>query len=122
VRVPGSATQLHHTWNHLGWIDRTIGYEITTHIDHHIDPDLRFDQLIPHPDAPQMPNLFVCAVSAFVPPLWFKYVAMPRLKDWDLRFASPAEQAIAREANRKAGWPDWLAEPSVVASGAAAHA
>lgn len=122
VRVPGSATKLHHTWNHLGWIDRTIGYEITTHVDHHIDPDLRFDQLIPHPDAPQMPNLFVCAVSAFVPPLWFKYVAMPRLKDWDLRFASPAEQAIAREANRKAGWPDWLAEPSVVGSGAAAHA
>jgi alkane 1-monooxygenase len=110
VRVPGSATRLHHTWNHLGWLDRTIGYEITTHVDHHIDPDLRFDQLIPHPDAPQMPNLFVCAISAFIPPLWFKYVAMQRLKDWDLRFASPAEQAIAREANRKAGWPDWLSE------------
>ncbi len=110
VRVPGSATRLHHTWNHLGWLDRTIGYEITTHVDHHIDPDLRFDQLVPHPDAPQMPNLFVCAVSAFIPPLWFKYVAMPRLKDWDLRFADAAEREIAREANRKAGWPDWLGE------------
>jgi toluene methyl-monooxygenase len=108
VRVPGSPTRLHHTWNHLTWLDRTIGFEITTHVDHHIDPDLRFDQLVPHPDAPQMPNLFVCAVSAFIPPLWFRHIAKPLLKDWDLRFASPQEQQIAREANRKAGWPDWL--------------
>lgn len=120
VRVPGSATQLHHTWNHLGWLDRTIGYEITTHVDHHIDPDLRFDQLVPHPDAPQMPNLFVCAVSAFIPPLWFKYVAMPRLEDWDRRYASPAERTLARAANREAGWPDWLGEQE--APTAAAHA
>jgi hypothetical protein len=35
---------------------------------------------------------------------------MPRLKDWDLRFADAAEREIAREANRKAGWPDWLDE------------
>jgi alkane 1-monooxygenase len=109
VRVPGSPTRLHHTWNHLTWIDRTIGYEITTHVDHHVDPDLRFDQLVPHPEAPQMPNLFVCAVSAFIPPLWFGRIAKPLLKDWDLRFASPQERQIAREANRKAGWPDWLA-------------
>ena len=110
VRVPGSPTRLHHTWNHLSWLDRTVGYEITTHVDHHIDPDLRFDQLVPHPDAPQMPNLFVCAVSAFIPPLWFARIAKPLLKDWDLRFASPQERQIAREANRRAGWPDWLDE------------
>lgn len=108
VRVPGSPTRLHHTWNHLTWLDRTIGYEITTHVDHHIDPDLRFDQLVPHPEAPQMPNLFVCAVSAFIPPLWFRGVVMPLLKDWDLRHASPRERELAREANRRAGWPDWV--------------
>jgi len=37
---------------------------------------------------------------------------MPRLKNWDLNFASPAERVLAREANRRAGWPDWLAEAS----------
>ena len=31
---------------------------------------------------------------------------MPRLKDRDLRFASPQERDIARKANRKAGWPN----------------
>ena len=110
VRVPGTPTQRHHTWNHLTWIDRTVGFEITTHVDHHVDPDLRFDQLVPHPDAPQMPNLFVCAVSAFIPPLWFGKIAMPRLREWDLHHASPQERELAREANRRAGWPDWCAE------------
>ena len=33
-----------------------------------------------------------------------------RLRDWDLHHATPAERELAREANRKAGWPDWLAE------------
>jgi alkane 1-monooxygenase len=71
---------------------------------------MRFDELRPHPDAPQMPNIFLCAISAFIPPLWFKAIAMPRLKHWDLHFANPAERVLAREANRRAGWPDWLAE------------
>lgn len=119
VRVPGSPTRLHHTWNHLGWMDRTIGYEITTHVDHHIDPDLRFDQLVPHPDAPQMPNLFVCAVHAYFPKLWFERIAKPRLEDWDRRFASPEEKALARAANRAAGWPDWLADEDAAPPAAA---
>ncbi len=110
VRVPGSAVEVQHTWNHLNWWDRVVGYEITNHIDHHRDGFLRFDQLRPHPDAPQMPNIFVCAISAFIPPLWFKAIAMPRLKNWDLRFASASERTLAREANRRAGWPDWLAD------------
>jgi toluene methyl-monooxygenase len=122
VRVPGTPAQRHHTWNHLTWLDRAIGYEITTHVDHHVDPDLRFDRLVPHPDAPQMPNLFVCAMSAFVPPLWFRYVAMPRLREWDLHHATPAEQALARAANRAAGWPDWLDEEAPPAPGSASAA
>ncbi len=112
IRVPGAPVEVQHTWNHLNWWDRVVGYEITNHIDHHRDGFMRFDELRPHPDAPQMPNIFVCAISAFIPPLWFKFIAKPRLKNWDLKFASPAERALAREANRRAGWPDWLAEVS----------
>ncbi len=44
-----------------------------------------------------------------IPP-WFARIAKPLLKDWDLCFASLRERQIAREANRKAGWPDWLDE------------
>jgi alkane 1-monooxygenase len=110
IRVPGAPVEVQHTWNHLNWWDRVVGFEITNHIDHHRDGFMRFDELRPHPDAPQMPNIFLCAISAFIPPLWFKAIAMPRLKHWDLHFANPAERVVAREANRRAGWPDWVAE------------
>lgn len=114
VREPGAAMGQQHTWNHLSRIDRIMGYEITTHIDHHKNGDLRFDQLKPYPDAPQMPSVFVCAVLALIPPLWTRFV-QPRLQEWDRRFATPAEQRLAREANRAAGWPDWL-EPEATAA------
>jgi alkane 1-monooxygenase len=43
-----------------------------------------------------------------IPPLWFRYIAMPRLRDWDQRFASTEERELARAANARAGWPDWF--------------
>ena len=110
LRVPGSAIEVQHAWNHLNWWDRVVGYEITNHINHHRDGFLRFDQLIPDPDAPQMPNVFVCILCAFIPPLWFNLIAKPRLKNWDLHFANAAERQLAKDANRRAAWPDWLTE------------
>ena len=32
-----------------------------------------------------------------------------------MRFATAAEREIAREANRRAGWPDWIEEAEVTA-------
>ena len=107
VRVAGVPMENHHTWNHLSAVSRAVGYEITTHIDHHKNGDLRFDQLVPYPEAPQMPSVFVCAVMAVIPPLWTRY-AQKRLQEWDNTFANPAERELAREANLKAGWPDWF--------------
>ena len=86
-----------------------MGYEITTHIDHHKNGDLRFDQLKPYPDAPQMPSVFLCALMAFIPPLWRRFV-QPRLRIWDEQFATAPERELARQANLRAGWPDWTAE------------
>ncbi len=109
VRPEGVPMGKQHTWNHLSTVSRIIGYEITTHIDHHKNGDLRFDQLIPHRDAPQMPSVFLCAVMVLFPPIWNRY-AQQRLQEWDETFASPEERELARAANRRAGWPDWLAE------------
>jgi alkane 1-monooxygenase len=39
-----------------------------------------------------------------------------------LRFASPQERQIAREANRRAGWPDWLDEMEAAPAAAMAGA
>jgi hypothetical protein len=112
VREVGKPICLHHTWNHLGMIVRPVGCEITNHINHHLDGYTRFYDLRPEKDAPQMPSLFVCFLLGLVPPLWHNLVAKPRLKDWDLRYATPDEQKLAMEANKKAGWPLWAAQTS----------
>jgi len=111
VRQEGVAMEKHHTWNHLSAVSRAVGYEITTHIDHHKNGDLRFDELVPYPEAPQMPSIFICAFMAVIPPFWTRY-SQKRLRDWDQTFANSAERKLAREANRRAGWPDWLGEPT----------
>ncbi|QSE87407.1 alkane 1-monooxygenase (plasmid) [Rhodococcus pseudokoreensis] len=108
VRVPGSPIKLHHAWNHLGAVTRPVAVEITNHINHHFDSRHKFFELKPRVDAPQMPSVFLCYVYAFVPPLWFAKIAKPKLQEWDETFASPAEQKLAMDANRRAGWPEWI--------------
>lgn len=107
VRVPGAPVGMHHTWNHLGWIARAIGCEITNHIHHHLDGHIPYYALTPEPKSPQMPSLFLCVLAGIIPPIWFKYIAMPRLKDWDLNHATPEERKLAMAANARAGWPQW---------------
>ena len=108
VRVPGGTVQKHHAWNHLGAVIRPVGMEITNHTNHHLDSYTKFYDLQPEPDAPQMPSLFLCFMSGLIPPIWFEFIAKPRLKDWDQRFATAEEQELAMKANEKAGWPRWL--------------
>lgn len=112
VRVDGAPVLMHHAWNHLGPVVRPLGVEITNHIHHHLDGHTKFYDLTPEPDAPQMPSLFLCFFLGLIPPLWFAFVAKPRLKDWDERFATPAERRLAMAANARAGWPQWVEVPS----------
>lgn len=104
VRVEGTAIELHHAWNHLGMVARPLGCEITNHINHHLDGHIPFYELKPEPQAPQMPSLFLCFVCGLVPPVWHRLIARPRLKDWDMRFASSEERKIADAENVRAGW------------------
>ena len=57
-----------------------------------------------------MPSLFLCFLLGLVPPLWENLVAKPKLKDWDLQYATPGERKLAMEANKNAGWPQWIPE------------
>lgn len=110
VRAPGTPYGRRHTWSHLSPVVRAAGFEITNHAHHHMNPNVRFYALEPDPTAPQMPSALVCFLAAMVPPLWVKLIAIPRLKDWDARYATPEERKLAAAANAKAGWPDWLSE------------
>jgi alkane 1-monooxygenase len=111
VRAPGTRYDRRHTWSHLTPVVRAVAFEITNHAHHHMSPQVPFYALEPDPSAPQMPSALICFLAALVPPLWTRLIAMPRLRDWDRRFATPEERALATAANAAAGWPDWSAEP-----------
>jgi len=110
IRVEGKKYNSQHIWNHLNPIGRMMSFELTNHNDHHMDSYAPYYKLKPKTDGPQMPSVLLCFAAGLIPPVWFKFIAKPRLKDWDFNHATPEERELAREANKKAGWPDWLAE------------
>ncbi|MGE3775146.1 MAG: alkane 1-monooxygenase, partial [Gammaproteobacteria bacterium] len=89
----------------------------TNHADHHLDSYIPYYKLKPDTTAIRMPNVFLCFLTALVPPLWHTII-MPALREWDLKFASAEERELARAQNLAAGWPDWFDERA----GAAAQA
>ena len=113
IRLPGAPIGRRHLWNHLGWFSRTVAFEITNHADHHLNSYQVFYKLVPNKEAIQMPSVFVCFLSALIPPVWHELVIKPALKRWDAEFATQEELVIAREQNRKAGWPDWQGETGI---------
>jgi p-cymene methyl-monooxygenase len=121
LRVEGQPVAPRHVWNHLSTITRVAAFEITNHCEHHLDASIPYYRMRPDEDGPRMPSAFTCFLAALIPPLWFRLIIWPRLRDWDLNHATAAERELAREANRKAGWPDWLGEAPAL-SGAAAGA
>jgi p-cymene methyl-monooxygenase len=108
VRVEGSPIGKRHVWNHLGQLSRLLGWEITNHADHHLDSYLPYYKLVPDETAIPMPSVFVCFLSALIPPVWSNVIIKPALKRWDLEFATPEERKLAQAQNEAAGWPNWF--------------
>ena len=110
VREAGKPVARRHLWNHLGTLTRAVAFEITNHADHHLDSYIPYYRLKPDTAAIRMPNVFMCFLTALVPPLWHGMIIRKALKEWDTRFASVEEKALARAQNQRAQWPDWLSE------------
>lgn len=108
IRLEGGQIARRHVWNHLKPLSRVLGFEITNHADHHTNSFAAYHELKPDTQWIPMPSVFVCFFSALIPPLWHGQIIKPALKRWDNEMASPEERAIAREQNRRAGWPDWF--------------
>ncbi|MCK9285862.1 MAG: alkane 1-monooxygenase [Rhodocyclaceae bacterium] len=108
VRVVGTPIERRHVWNHLAPLSRLTAFEITNHADHHLNSYTPFYALKPDATAIRMPSVFFCFFAAMIPPLWFEGIIKPALKRWDLEYATADERALAREQNRRAGWPDWF--------------
>ena len=104
IRVIDEPIEPRHSWNQLTPFSRALSFEISNHSEHHLVPTRFYTDLKPYPDAPQMPSIALCFVASFVPPIWERYFARPRLALWDKEYANDAERELANEANRKAGW------------------
>ncbi len=85
VRVEGKPVARRHLWNHLGLLTRAVAFEITNHADHHLDSYIPYYRLKPDLAAIRMPNVFLCFLSALVPPVWHGLIIRKALKDWDAR-------------------------------------
>lgn len=113
VRVEGTQIGRRHVWNHLRPLSRVMGFEITNHADHHTNSFAGFYELVPDRKWIPMPSVFLCFFSALIPPLWHNLIIKPALKRWDNEMATEGERALAREQNRRAGWPDWFEDRDV---------
>ncbi|MCE9599818.1 MAG: alkane 1-monooxygenase [Spirochaetia bacterium] len=95
VRVPGQLVMPRHSWNTNKWMSSLVLYSLTRHSAHHEKGSLPFYELSPYADAPTMPfGYLTTIVIAMVPPLWNR-VMDDKLADWDRRFATAEERALA---------------------------
>lgn len=104
VRIPGEPVMPRHSWNsnHGG---STI-LNVSRHSHHHHDASIPYYHLAPMKDQPEMPFGYVKMIYAcFIPSLW-RRLMVPKLKEWDERYASPGERRLAREANLRSGIPE----------------
>ncbi|WP_295685052.1 alkane 1-monooxygenase [uncultured Nevskia sp.] len=122
VRCEGSTIKKHHVWNHFGRLSRAMTFEITNHSGHHLNSYAPYYDLKPDRDAVMLPSVFICFMSALIPPIWHRMIIMPALKEWDLKHASAQERELARAQNLAAGWPDWFAAEAANAPSAKARA
>lgn len=62
-----------HSWNSNHVMGRIVLYELTRHSDHHYKASKKYQTLVCHEAAPQMPFGYPTSmVISFFPPLWFR--------------------------------------------------
>ena len=95
VREPGTRVAGRHSWNSARRLSNWVLFNLPRHPDHHLRPLQRYWELKSRSDAPQLPyGYFLMTMLAAIPPL-FRWRMKPLLEEWDNRFATPGERAIA---------------------------
>lgn len=103
VRNPNTPVQPRHSWNTNKRFSSWSMFNLTRHSHHHAQGEVPYHELKPYHDAPMMINGYLTTiVIALIPPLWHKLM-IPKVLDWDARYASAEERILATEANRKSG-------------------
>lgn len=103
VRNVKKPVQPYHSWNTNKRISSWATFNLTRHSHHHAEGDVPFQKLRSYKDAPMMVNGYLTTIFlTLLPPLWNK-IMVPKVLDWDQRYASAEELELAMEANRKSG-------------------
>lgn len=103
VRVPGQAVQPRHSWNTNARMSSWALFNLSRHSHHHAQGEVPYQSLMPLPDAPMMVGGYLTTILlTLIPPLWHRLM-IPKLVDWDKRYATPEERALALRANQHSG-------------------
>jgi len=103
VRDPNSPVQPYHSWNSNKRVSSWATFNLTRHSHHHAKGDVPYHKLNPYPDAPMMINGYLSTIFlTLIPPLWHALM-IPKLIDWDQRYASEEELLLVEKANQKSG-------------------
>lgn len=103
VRNPKTPVQPYHSWNTNVGTSSWATFNLTRHSHHHAEGDVPFHKLKPYKDVPMMvTGLMSTVYLTLIPPLWNKLM-IPKVLEWDKKYASDEELALANEANQNSG-------------------
>jgi alkane 1-monooxygenase len=109
VRVPGERITTRNTFSSINPISNHFTFNLGRHGSHHENDTPYY--LFQYKDMPLSPyGYLTMTLVSWIPPLFWKLM-IPMLKEWDERWATPAELKIVAEHNRESGIPQ-LVSPS----------
>jgi len=105
VRLPEQPVQPRHSWNTNSRLTSWGMFNLSRHSHHHAQAEVPYQDLMPLPDAPMMLGGYLTTILlTLVPPLWHRLMT-PKVIDWDRRYASSEERALALRASQRSGLP-----------------
>ena len=108
VRNVNTPVQPYHSWNTNKRTSSWATFNLTRHSHHHAEGDVPFHKLRPYQDAPMMVNGYLTTIFlTLVPPLWNK-IMVPKVLEWDRRYATAEELELAMQANKKSGIKEFM--------------
>ena len=115
VREKGKPIAVRHTFSDLSWMSNIIMYNLGRHGHHHTEP-VPYHKCKAYADMPMSPYSYITmGLISMVPPLFFKLM-IPVVKEWDSKYATPGERALAQKANAESGIPELSVEEGVAAA------
>ena len=104
IREPEKPIQPKHSWNSNNVISSLLLYNVTRHSSHHEKTNLQYWELDAYPDAPMMPQGYLCMLYlAILCPPYYNKIMAKKLIEWDEKYATPKERELATIQNKNSG-------------------